>query len=230
MKTWQHWALVLGATIALSGCFQIKTQADFNRDGSASFTSAVDMSGLYAMMREMGAGKDDQKPLNCAEIKKDLPKEFTCKDVKEGAFEYSGKLSAAEVTGLKRDGMTWELDVVKFFQGMNKAAEAPLGDKADKKLEAGQAAMMRSMGMVLDLELKVPGTILTVNGKAHTGNANSVKVDLMECLTQDQCLVTMRVVPLWMYAAGLGAAGVVLLLILVLLLRRRKPALASAAE
>ena len=113
---------------------------------------------------------------NIAKFIYEKMKEAECKDVAPGHMIITQKMSKDKVK-VKIDGDTYTVDALALF-GNSTGKDSPFAE--GKKMEAQQVQMMKSMGVVMEMNVTMPGKVTKVDGKAYTGKEGPIKVDLME--------------------------------------------------
>lgn len=223
MTTWLRAVMTGGLALNLGACIQVHSAATFDTDGSAVVTSTVDVSRTakyWPASPDSNHAESTAAESDCAALAQQLPSGFTCRDIKPGVVHYSGRLPAQSVSGLQRDGMTWTIDVHRLFDAINHPhGQVDLSKKGT--VDPREIAAARSMGLALDLDLSLPGTILSVDGKPHVGEAGHARIDLLDSVGKDHCIIVARVIPRWLSGAA-GTGALLLVIALVWLLRRRR--------
>ena len=205
--------------ISLSGCVEVKTKATVERDGAVSFVTEYDFTKMADMMKSLGGSNQNApKEMNCAEVGKDKPENVSCKDVSPNKVEFSGKLSKDQAKGVTVDGSKYKVDAVALFSEIASMGKGS-GTNAPKSLPNGaEAQQMKSMGMVFDMELNMPGSVKMVDGKSPA-ESGPVKIDMLSLPAgQTTYMVESSAFP-WLWVAV--GAGVVVILGGFVFMRRR---------
>ncbi|MCB6185350.1 hypothetical protein LIN78_17525 [Leeia sp. TBRC 13508] len=207
--------------VGLTGCVEVKTKATVAGDGSVEYATSYDFSKMMEMMKGMG-GADPKTPkeMNCAEMQKELSSDITCKDLSPNKVELSGKLAKENANGVTVDGSTVKVDAVALFNEIaGKGGKAGPGN-APKALPNGpEAQQMKAMGMVMEMELKMPGSIKMVDGQSASGS-DPIKLDLLGLPAgKTSYVVESSAFPIKLIAIGVG---VLLVLIIGFVFMRRR--------
>lgn len=202
-------AIFLCASIALSACVEIKSDAKIGTDAKVSFTTTYDVSKIISAMQMSNKGSAEAmaKGLSCEKMNEQLTKEYSCKDLGLGQFAVSGGFAGDANNGvvLDTDKNQLSVDAVKLFKKVadlnpnkqaNDAADAAsaLMQKGLVPVAADQAAQYKQIGMVLALNITMPAEILTVDGIAAKDiKDNTVAVNFIDVAGKDSYMVTSKV-------------------------------------
>ena len=175
---WIRTAVMAVAAVSMTACIQMKVDTTINADGSAVVKLDMDATKLVEMAKGMGGDNNKANEFTCAGLKAkdEKMKDAECKDVAPGHMIITQKMSKDKVK-VKVDGDTYTVDALALF-GNSTGKDSPFAE--GKKMEAQQVQMMKSMGVVMEMNVTMPGKVTKVDGKAYTGKEGPIKVDLLE--------------------------------------------------